>query len=80
MTDRVILGDDERLARAEAQSSAKQAEFEAAWARVAESTTAMVRLVGPGKVHVHSQGRSFVLDRRDLPALRAVLALLEGGR
>ncbi len=76
MTDRVLLDDDEKRAKAEAKTSA----FEDAWAVVAKATPGgIVRALGGGRVHVHAQGRSFVVDRGDLPALEAAVAMLRSG-
>ena len=83
MTDRVILGEDERRAQAEARDSAAREAQEGEVKALLETSTCVVRRRRDGSVHLAQPGsppRHFVFDRRDIGALRAVLALLEGGR
>lgn len=56
----------------------KQAEFESAWALVCEQSGDIVRMRGE-QAHLRTvDGRQHLFDRGDIPALRAVIALLGG--
>jgi hypothetical protein len=77
----IFISEEEQAARRDAAKSGKQENFETAWATVTKATPGpIVRLVNVGKVHVRSLGRDLVLERGDLPALRAAIALLEGDK
>ena len=82
MTDRTLYDEDGRRARAEAAESAARGAQAAEVAALLETATAMVRRLRDGSVVLHRGSRPghFVFDRRDVGALRAVLALLERGR